>query len=209
MTVGPASMEDVTAVAQLVLHERRARDRGWWDVMADCLAPDAAIRLSWFRGTGQEFVAASKEMAARGDEAVHFVAAPIVDVVGDRALAEAGATIHLRGDLGGTVVDVTSHARLLYRAERRAGRWVLVALDPVYEYDNLEPSIPGAEVRLDEKVLARARPSYRMLACLLGSSGYPIADDLYGDDRPEFVRRLYRTQFAWLRFDPGSVALQE
>lgn len=198
MTMGTAPMDDVTAVTQLVLHERRARDRGWWDAMADCFAPDATIRLSWFRGTGKEFVAASKEMAARGDEATHFMSAPIVDVVDDRALAEVGAAIHLRGDLGGTAVDVTSHTRLLYRAERRSERWVLVSLDPVYEYDNLEPSLPGAQPRLDEEVLAQARPSYRMLACLLGASGYTIADDLYGDDRPEPVRQLYRTLFAWL-----------
>jgi hypothetical protein len=85
-----------------------------------------------------------------------------------------------------------------------AGRWVIASLDPVYEYDSLAPSIPGAPVRLDPDVLARARPSYRMLTCLLGAKGYSIADDLYGDDRPEPVRQLYRTLFGWLRSDTGE-----
>ncbi|MGW2249970.1 hypothetical protein ACWCXH_07190 [Kitasatospora sp. NPDC001660] len=62
-------MNDVTAVAQVILQERRARDRGWWDLMRECLAPDAALRLSWFRGRGAAFIAASQEMAARGDAA--------------------------------------------------------------------------------------------------------------------------------------------
>ncbi len=194
-------MSDVTAVAQLILHERRARDRGWWDVMRECLAPDAAIRLSWFRGAGAAFVAASQEMAARGDAATHVLSPPVVDVVGDRATVEIGAAIHLRGDLAGVEVDLTSHARLLYRAERRAERWLIISLDPVYEYDSLVPSIPGTPVRLEAHVLARARPSYRMLTCLLSAKRYTIADDLYGDDRPEPVRQLYRTLFDWLHPD--------
>ncbi|MFH8387109.1 nuclear transport factor 2 family protein [Kitasatospora sp. NPDC018058] len=194
-------MNDVTAVAQLVLHERRARDRGWWDLMRECLAPDAAIRLSWFRGRGAAFIAASQEMAARGDAATHILSPATVDVVGDRAVVEIGAAIHLRGDLHGVEVDLTSHARLLYRAERRGGRWLITSLDPVYEYDSLAPSTPGTAVRLKVDVLARARPSYRMLTCLLSAKDYTIADDLYGDDRPEPVRQLYRTLFDWLRAD--------
>ncbi|MFL4497294.1 nuclear transport factor 2 family protein [Streptomyces sp. VTCC 41912] len=194
-------MNDVTAVAQLILHERRARDRGWWDLMRECLAPDAAIRLSWFRGRGAAFIAASQEMAARGDAATHVLSPPIVDVAGDRAAVEIGAAIHLRSELHGVEVDLTSHARLLYRAERRAGRWLTTSLDPVYEYDSLAPSIPGTPVRLEADVLARARPSYRMLTCLLGAKDYTIADDLYGDDRPEPVRQLYRRLFDWLRAD--------
>ncbi|MEU7091697.1 nuclear transport factor 2 family protein [Kitasatospora aureofaciens] len=194
-------MNDVTAVAQLVLHERRARDRGWWDLMRECLAPDAAISLSWFRGRGAAFIAASQEMAARGDAATHILSPATVDVVGDRAVVEIGAAIHLRGDLHGVEVDLTSHARLLYRAERRGGRWLITSLDPVYEYDSLAPSTPGTAVWLEADVLARARPSYRMLTCLLSATDYTIADDLYGDDRPEPVRQLYRTLFDWLRAD--------
>lgn len=189
---------DVTAIAQLVLHERRARDRGWWDLMRACLAPDAAIRLSWFRGSGAEFIAASQEMAARGDAATHVLSPPTVDVAGDRAAVEIGAAIHLRSDLHGVDVDLTSHARLLYRAERRTGQWLITSLDPVYEYDTLTPSLPGTPVRFEADTLARARPSYRMLTCLLGARHYAIADDLHGDDRPEPVRQLYRTLFDWL-----------
>ena len=51
-------MNDIAEVTQVVLRERRARDRGWWDQMRECIAPDAQIRLSWFRGSG-DFVAES------------------------------------------------------------------------------------------------------------------------------------------------------
>ncbi|GAA2689416.1 nuclear transport factor 2 family protein [Streptomyces lunalinharesii] len=191
-------MDDVTEVSQLILHERRSRDRGWWSHMRKCLAVDAAIRLSWFRGSGADFVAASREMAARGDSAAHTLGPPAVDVLGARAVVEVAAAIHMRSELDGVEVDLTSHTRLLYRAERRTGRWVIVSLDPIYERDNLLPSVPGTHLEIDPDALARARPTYRMLTHLLNARGYPIADDLYGDDRPAPVQRLYRSLFDWL-----------
>ncbi|MEU6172083.1 nuclear transport factor 2 family protein [Streptantibioticus parmotrematis] len=199
-----STTDDVTELTQLVLRERRARDRGWWRAMGECLAPDAAVRLSWFRGTGAEFVAASREMAARGDTALHSLHPPVVDVHGPRAVIEMPAGIHLRADLNGVEVDLTSRARLLYRAERRAGRWVLVSLDPVYEYDVLLPAVPGTRPAVDPETLAAARPSYRMLTCLLHARGYAVGADLYGDDRPEEVRALYASLFEWLT--PGGAS---
>ncbi|WP_411129241.1 nuclear transport factor 2 family protein [Streptomyces sp. x-19] len=191
-------MDDVTEVSQLILHERRSRDRGWWPEMRECLAADAAVRLSWFRGSGADFVTASQEMAVRGDSATHTLGPPVVDVLGARALVEVAAAIHMRSELNDTQVDLTSHTRLLYRAERRTGRWVIVSLDPVYERDNLLPSLPGTHLEIAPDALARARPSYRMLTHLLNARGYPIADDLYGDDRPTPVQRLYRSLSDWL-----------
>ena len=52
-------MNDIAEVTQVVLRERRARDRGWWDQMREFIAPDAQIRLSWFRGSRGDFVAES------------------------------------------------------------------------------------------------------------------------------------------------------
>ena len=31
-------MSDITTITQLVLQERQARDRGWWDRMRSCFA---------------------------------------------------------------------------------------------------------------------------------------------------------------------------
>ncbi|MGW7444302.1 nuclear transport factor 2 family protein [Kitasatospora sp. NPDC054795] len=169
-------------------------------------APDAAIRLCWFNGSGAEFIAAARQMSARGDAATHFLSPPIVDVVDDRALVGIGAAIHIRGDVNGIEADLTSHVRLLYRVERRAGTWVIVSLDPVYEHDSLVPAVPGDSIRLDAGVLERARPSYRMLTCMLASKGYTVANDLHGNDRPEPVRQLYRTLNNWLSADAGSTS---
>lgn len=199
-------IDDVTAVEQLILHERRARDRGWWDAMRDCLAPDAEIRLSWFRGSGADFVTASEQMAAHGDRATHTLGPLIVDIRGDRAVVEVSAAIRIPSLLDGVEVDLTSYARLLYRAERTAPRWMIVSLDAIYERDTLTPTVPGTNITVPQDILEQhGRPSYRMLAHLLGTRGYTIAPDLYGDDRPEPVRELYRSRFDWL--DPAESGL--
>lgn len=190
---------DLTSVTQLVLHERRSRDRGWWDDQRECFAPDSTVRVSWFRGTGDEFVTQSEKLAANGEDAAHSVGPPVVDLHGDRALAEVPCRMDLHTHLDDTPVTLSCQTRLHYRAERRENKWLIVALDPVYQHDSLTPRLPGAPLHVDEKDLTAFRPSYRMLAYLLGRRGYDIADDLYGDDRPEPVAALNRSALAWLR----------
>ncbi len=191
-------MNDVVEVTQLILRERQARDRGWWDVMRSCFAADSTARLSWFQGSGPDFVTQSARMAGRGDTATHRLSPPVVRVEGDRAFVELPAVIELRTELDGVEVDLSSAARLLYRAERRSGRWWIISLDPVYERDQLHPALPGTSVRIAPGDLAAFRPSYRLLSYALSKRGYQIADDLYGDDRPDETAELYRTLQAWL-----------
>ncbi|XVV37619.1 nuclear transport factor 2 family protein [Streptomyces sp. CA-100214] len=109
---GATTAADVTAVAQLVLHERHARDRAWWNDMRRSFAEDSGVRLSWFQGTGPDFVSASDRMAERGDASVHRLAPPVVDVNGDRALDVVPAGIEVRTDLDGVEVDLVSCPRL-------------------------------------------------------------------------------------------------
>ena len=192
-------MDAVTEISQLVLRERQARDRGWWDQMRASFAADAAVRLSWFRGTGADFVAESEQMAARGDAAVHRLSPPVVEQHGDRAVVELPAIIELRTTVDGVEVDLESRARLYFRAERREGRWLIVSFDPVYERDTLTAVYPGTALTVTPADVAAFRPAYRFLSYTLARRGYSIADDLYGDDRPEEAAAFYREAFSWLR----------
>jgi hypothetical protein len=49
-------------IVQLVLRERQSRDRGWYDQMADCFAEDSVVEMSWFQGSGADFVRATRDM---------------------------------------------------------------------------------------------------------------------------------------------------
>jgi hypothetical protein len=193
-----APSSDTETISQLVLHERRGRDRGWWDRMRSAFWPDAVVNISWFTGPAHEFVAASEAMSAGGTVATHRMAPIVVDVAGDRALAEAPAAIEVATTVQGVDAILTSFTRLQYRAERRDGHWRLRALDSIYERDMLVTAVPGATVRVDADELARFRRSYRLLAWHLNSRGHPVGDDKLGDDRPDEVATFYQREHDWL-----------
>ncbi len=188
-------IDDVT---QLVLRERQCRDRGWWDQMADCFADDSTVHMSWFTGSGAEFVEESSRMSGRGDHAVHRLSPPAIRVEGDRALAELSLTVEFRVNIGGIEADLASHARSQYRAQRTDGSWRIVRITSIYERDTLIPSVPGTRLEIDPQELTTYRPSYRCLAWYLSRNGYHVGADLLGDDQPEAVARQYEDEDTWL-----------
>jgi len=195
--------DDVTQVTQIVLRERQARDRDWWDRMRECIHPDAQIRLSWFRGTGAQFVVESQKMSSRGQKATHRLSPPVVSVHGERAVVEISAGIEFRDIIGGVEADLTSYTRLVYRLEKASGNWQIMSLDPIYERDSLIPTVPGQIPQIDTTALAAVRAPYRFLGYYLVQNGYPLTDDLYGDDRPDEVEDLYRSSLAWAAATPA------
>jgi hypothetical protein len=192
-------MDDITRINQTILKERQGRDRGWWDQMRDCFTDDASVRLSWFRGSGADFVTASESMAARGETSVHRLSPPVVDHHGDRAFVEVPAVIEVRGEVDGVEADLASATRLCYRLRRHEDRWLIQSLDPVYEHDTLTPSHPGETLPIGLDAVAQFRPAYRFLSYVLSRRGYTVGDDLYGDDRPGEAARFYQAAHEWLR----------
>ena len=115
-----ASTEEVT---QLLLRERQSRDRGWWEQMADCFAPDSTVNMSWFNGTGAEFVKESRRMSSGGwgGQSVHRLSPPAVRAAGDRALAELPLVIEFRITIDGVErISPPTSARSTGRCEPTA-----------------------------------------------------------------------------------------
>lgn len=189
-------MSDVEAVTQLVLRERQARDRGWWEWMDECYRPDSAVGLSWFGGSGPDYVERCRELAADGVQTTHHTCAPAVRVNGDRAFAEAPTSVQLRAVVSGVHVDLVSHARLVYRL-MHDDEWAVLSLHAVHERDSLAaahpgdtaPALPGS---------AEQRRSHARLARVLRELGRPVADDVLGDDRPAEVDAFYLGVLSWL-----------
>jgi hypothetical protein len=190
---------DIEQIQQLILRERQGRDRGWWHRMRAAYTPDATVAVSWFSGSATEFIARSEQMATSGNQAVHRLSPPVIDIVRDRAIAEVPAAIEVRAEIGGVQADLVSYTRLLYRAIRTDGRWLLRSMIAIYERDALVPVVPGAVPAIDTARLEALRGPYRWLAYHLGGQGYSVDQDLPGDDRQATVRALYDEAFAWLR----------
>jgi SnoaL-like domain len=193
---------DVSAVSQLVLRERLSRDLGLWQQMGDCFHDDSVVRISWFNGTGPEFVRRSREMAERNVQASHRLGPILVTLAGDRAIAQLAAIIDVPFMLKGTEMMMSSHARLLLRAERREDLWRLSGFDAIYLRDEIVPVIPGQTVAIDPEALKGFRPSYRLLSYCLTAGGFPVRDDLAGIDRPDLVDTLVCEIYGWAGLKP-------
>lgn len=178
-------------VREIVEYERYCRDYGLWDEMGHLFADDAAVRISWYNGSGREFVEASKKMQG----AYHKLHNTIVRVAGKRAAAESIAQIHSRQCVAGRQRDLISFVRLLYRLRETDAGWQICGIDCIYERDLLIPALEEAE----RSKLACFRPSYCCLGYVLNSLGAPVNNELPGEDRPELVDALYGQCGDWLR----------
>jgi len=188
-----ASTTDASAVAQLVLRERQSRDRGWWDRWAGCFTKDSIIDMSWFTGSGAEFVGQTRLRSTSGVWGRHRLSPPAVQVNRDRAWAELPLGIEFQITVGGVETDLISYCRSQYRVRRTDdGTWRITGITSIYERDCLTPSVPGTTLALDPAVFATYRPSYRCLAWYLRQTGTDVRSDLLGDEQPEAVARHYR-----------------
>jgi hypothetical protein len=192
-----AAADDGFAAIQVVLREREARDRRWWDDMRDCFAADSSVALTWYQGSGYGFVDGSAAMIKRGLPSRHRISPPVVRLAGERAVISLPIAIETYATIDGVECVLSTYARHLYRLERLGGAWKIVQLDAIYERDEIAPSIPGQTVRIDPSELEGLRNPYRLLAWNLQRGGYDVSQDLPADDRPEQVASLYREAFAW------------
>ncbi len=192
------NQNDAEQVAQLVLRERRSRDRGWWEEMAACFAETSIVDMSWFLGSGAEFVRRTRQASEGGVWGRHRLSPPTVKVNADRAWAELPLAIEFRIDVDGVEADLISCCRSQYRCQRADGAWKIVRITSIYERDTLVPSIPGTKLDIQAEAFTESRSSYRCLAWYLQRVGRSVRPDLLGDDQPAAVTRHYAAEHAWL-----------
>jgi hypothetical protein len=188
---------DVSSITQLILRERESRDLARWDILRACFFPDSVVHVSWFRGSGSDFVDGSIDMFRRGVVAKHRLSPILVTLSGERAIASMSAIIDLPAKLKGIEMNLLTYSRFLYRVERRDENWGIVSFDAVYMRDELIPAIPGRSITMDADEVKSFRPSYRMLSYYLATQGYAVDSNLPGEDRPELVEELHREIFDW------------
>jgi hypothetical protein len=196
-TTHKTAADDGFDAIQVVLREREARDRLWWEDMRACFAENSKVALTWFQGSGPGFVDGSIAMSQGRLSSRHRISPPVVRLAGDRAVISLPILIESYATIDEVDCVLSAYARHLYRLERSGGAWKIVQLDAIYERDELAPSIPGQTVRIDPSELEGLRVPYRLLAWNLRRAGYDVSQDLPADDRPAHVAQMYSEAFAW------------
>jgi hypothetical protein len=195
--------EDRLAIRDLVESWAVWRDAGDWDRFRTVWHDDGRMMATWWQGPYEDFIRVSQEGFARGVRILHFLGGCVVDVAGDRAIAQTKMTIAQRAEVEGVVCDVVCTGRFYDFFERRAGRWGLVLRQPIYESDRIDPVDPTEAPDLDPKVLSGYPEGYRHLAYLQQGIGYDVKRDMPGLVGPE-VEALYARGAAWLAGDQPS-----
>lgn len=192
--------EDRSAIRELVEAWAVWRDAGDWDRFRTCWHDGGRMMATWFQGTFDEFIDVSRAGFERGVRILHFLGGSVVDVAGDRAVAQTKMTISQRAPVHEVVCDVVCTGRFYDLLERRDGRWGIVLRQPIYEKDRIDPVEPTARPELDPELLERFPVGYRHLAYLQTRIGYPVKPDMPGLEGPE-VERLYSRGESWLAGD--------
>ncbi len=197
------ALEDEFAIRMLVENWAVWRDSGAWERLRSTWHPGGTMQATWFFGTGDEFVKGSQAAWARGVRVLHTLHGVSVDIQGDRAVAQTKMAIHQRSEFEGVLCDCVCMGRFYDFLEKREGRWGIVARQPIYEMDRLDPVNPGQHVELDKTYLSSLPEGYRHLAYLQLKMGFDVKLDLPGT-RGAAVEALYERGKAWLEGKPST-----
>ena len=189
--------DDRRAIRELVEAWAVWRDAGDWDRFRTCWHDGGRMMATWFQGSFDEFIDVSQAGFERGVRILHFLGGSVVDVAGDRAVAQTKMTISQRAPVHEVVCDVVCTGRFYDLLERRDGRWGIVLRQPIYEKDRIDPVDPAGRLALEPGLLARFPEGYRHLAYLQHQIGYDVKDDMPGLTGPE-VEALYARGAAFL-----------
>lgn len=193
-----ARQDDASAVTQVILRERQARDNGWWDRMLAAYWPDSRVDVSWYHGDGPGFVHASRKVSSRGVVGKHRMFAPIANIRGNKAHVEVGSNNWSQLQVDGKTVNLNANMRINYRLEKRNGEWRILSLQPIYEHSELTPDVPGEALVIPAAELAKYRPPYAALSWALTRKGLSMSQTEVGIDRPDDVNALYESIERWL-----------
>lgn len=186
---------DKASVTELVETERFYRDNAMWQEMKKCYATNSTVTVSWFHGTGAEFVDASSKM---NSISAHKIYNTLVWLNSNKAVSITMATIQLRTSIDGCPAELNSDVKLLYRTQKMDGVWYIVSLDAIYDKDSLIPVYPNNNIVIPIDEISKLRPSYANLAYVLGKQGLKVSTDLPGMDKPVKVNKLYKEADSWL-----------
>jgi SnoaL-like domain len=198
MMSGQSQAEDRAAIRDLIESWALWRDAGLWERLRTVWHHDGRMMATWFQGSADDFIAASREGFARGVRAQHNLGGSSIDIAGSRAVAQTRMMILHRAAIEGVVCDFTCIGRFCDFFEKRAGRWGLVLRQPIYEKDRIDPVDPAATPKLDPDLLGRFPEGYRHLAYLQTRHGYTVKPDMPGLVGPE-LDALYARGQAWLK----------
>lgn len=172
---GAASASDRQAILQVIGDWVFFRDSGYWTELRGVFASNGRMTTNSTSGTADEFVAYGKQLRAAGLLSHHFPGPSLIQVRGDRAVAQTVATLMARASVHGVEVDIWVLLRYLDRLVREDSAWKILDRHPMYIKDRMDPVIPGTPVAVDHDLLAECPDGCRYLIYMARANGVPAS----------------------------------
>ncbi|KAH8889978.1 hypothetical protein GQ53DRAFT_782765 [Thozetella sp. PMI_491] len=148
-----------------------------WSKLRNSYPPDAArtcIKISWFRGDSDGFVAGSQRMSQSRARPMHIFSPAEIHLHINKAVSESTGSIVVRFEHDDVEYDCTG------RVEER---WRLPSLEAIYDRDAIQPFKPdGLQKAL--VLSTTARKGYQCLSWIPCQSIFKIDQSLPGVDIP-------------------------
>ncbi len=192
---------DKENILELIQFERFCRDNSLWHSMYQCFSEDSTVNISWFKGSGAEFVESSKEM---NRYAPHQIYNSQIWINQHRAVAIMQATIQTRLPIDDVQMQLNSDAKIVYGLVKEGDTWYIQNMECVYEKDSLTPVVPSTITIPDEQLQAY-RSSYACLSYCLNYIGYSVNHELQGIERPEQLNDYYQRLDQWLTYQNDTI----
>jgi hypothetical protein len=173
------------------------RDTGDFDRLRATWHGDGRMVTTWSDGSADEFVTLAKTAWTKGMDVAHVLGGSVVDVVGDRAIAQTRLVITQRAAVHEIPCDIECLGRFYDFFEQRDRRWGIVLRHPIYDRDRLVPVAGESRPVLDPERLARFPVGYRHLGYAQSLLGMDVRTDLPGRAGPA-IEALYDRGRRWL-----------
>ena len=148
-----------TSIVDMIVRERIARDGGRWDEMLSYWHPESIVEVSWFEGSGVEFVEQTKKTIRPDSINFHQISPAAVTIDGVRAIIDMPCVLQNFSQLDGIDVNQTGHTHLLWRARLTGDQWLIAGLRAYYMRDTLTACNP-AQVPTVDDAEARRIPAF-------------------------------------------------
>ena len=190
---------DYEKINRLIIGERMYRVTHRNAEHKNCFFEDATIRTSWQSGNVNSFVGQHPAENSTENFNVNRCGGALIHLNKNRAFVEYPSTTIRSIKINGEDAVLTSYMRLLYRVEKRNGEWKILEMISINEADELNPAIPGVNLKINPDDVKNFRLSYRWLAYSRKNAGGEISENLLGTDRPEEIQKIYEESFSWLK----------
>ena len=175
------------------------RENPNWEKLRACYTPDGKMETAASTGSADDFVRFSQALEdKRTVRPYHLLSGSAIEVNGDRGFSQTRGVVMVRGVVEGVEADLTAYGRSFDFFERRKGRWQIKERRGIYDWDRLDPVLPGARIEVDPAKLASYPRSYRFLCYFNECNGVPQNLNLTlpgGEGEAE----LFRRGAAWLK----------